>query len=435
MNLKISAFALIGLAACSPGSVNNPDGGDPGNDGGPNPDAGTIVTLDPSAMEIAPIAMAIGSSNQVGVAYFKNVAPTITDAGQQIANYEIRYLEWQSGAVTIPSEKIQTVQRVSGVSVAFQNSGRPAATYLGGDSKGSLYWLQSNVAISYRQTNGSWTEEIAVRYSNEAICGNPVSDVGNVVGLHPAIAFDGGTTYVAYRDVHFGEFPVGDWDGSDLELVYGSPGAWTHAPVICGGNDKLAWGGHNQMLMVQGQPAIVSDQLFDSETALGVNVNFTWRRSDGTWISKLPVMQIANTQVGPSFAYDSTLGFAVAAVDRSSDTLFFSSSHDGIQWTVKDPAYQSGTGGWYPSVAVDPSTHEPSIAYYFCSSTPGVSEGNCPATQNELRIAARVLGNWRNIRIDSQGGVLPKLGFLSTGKRVIVYRHPQSGALKLYVDR
>jgi hypothetical protein len=30
---------------------------------------------------------------------------------------------------------------------------------------------------------------------------------------------------------------------------------------------------------------------------------------------------------------------------------------------------------------------------------------------------------------------LPKLGFLSTGKRVIVYRHPQSGALKLYVDR
>ena len=189
------------------------------------------------------------------------------------------------------------------------------------------------------------------------------------------------------------------------------------------------------MLMVQGQPAIVSDQLFDSETALGVNVNFTWRRSDGTWISKTPVMQIANTQVGPSLAYDSVLGFAVAAVDRSSDTLFFSSSSDGITWTVKDPAYQSGSGGWYPSVAVDPFTHEPSIAYYFCSITPGVSEGNCPANQNELRILSRVLGNWRSARIDPQGGVLPKLAFLSTGKRLLVYRHPQSGALKLYVDR
>src|SRR5262249_18320511 len=174
MNLKISAFALIGLAACSPGSVNNPDGGDPGNDGGPHPDAGTTVTLDPSAMEIAPIAMAIGSSNQVGVAYFKNVAPTITDAGQQIANYEIRYLEWQSGAVTIPSEKIQTVQRVSGVSVAFQNSGRPAATDLGGGRKGSLYWLQSNGAVSYRPANGSLAAENAVPDVNAGVCGNTV---------------------------------------------------------------------------------------------------------------------------------------------------------------------------------------------------------------------------------------------------------------------
>src|SRR5262249_34634937 len=122
--------------------------------GGPNPDAGTIVTLDPSAMEIAPIAMAIGSSNQVGVAYFKNVAPTITDAGQQIANYEIRYLEWQSGAVTIPSEKIQTVQRVSGVSVAFQNSRKPAATYLGGDSKGALYLVHKNGGTSFWPSHG-----------------------------------------------------------------------------------------------------------------------------------------------------------------------------------------------------------------------------------------------------------------------------------------
>src|SRR5262249_35146120 len=236
MNWKISAVILIGLAACSPGSVGNPDGGDPGNDGGPNPDSGTIVTLDPSAMEVASIAMAIGSNNQVGVAYFKNVAPTITDAGQQIANYEIRYLEWQGGSVTIPSEKIQTVQRVDGVGLAFQSNGRPAVTYLGGDSKGSLYWFQSNLAVSFRQANGSWAEEMAVRYSNECLCGNPISDTGNVVGLNPAIGFSGSTAYIAYRDIHYGEFQQDSWNASDMKMVYGSSGAWSgHQPVICRG--------------------------------------------------------------------------------------------------------------------------------------------------------------------------------------------------------
>jgi hypothetical protein len=36
--------------------------------------------------------------------------------------------------------------------------------------------------------------------------------------------------------------------------------------------------------------------------------------------------------------------------------------------------------------------------------------------------------------IDPQGGVLPKLGYLSNGKRAIAYRDPGSGAVKLYVD-
>src|SRR5262249_44067261 len=153
-----------------------------------------------------------------------------------------------------PSEKIQTVQRVDGVGLAFQSNGRPAVTYLGGDSKGSVYWFQSNLAVSFRQANGSWAEEMAVRYSNECLCGNPISDTGNVVGLNPAIGFSGSTAYIAYRDIHYGEFQQDSWNASDMKMVYGSSGAWSgHQPVICGGNDKQAWGGDIQMLMVQGQ--------------------------------------------------------------------------------------------------------------------------------------------------------------------------------------
>jgi hypothetical protein len=419
-----------------------PDGGQP--DGGPPLANGTITTLDSSSMDPnLYLATAIGPNDRVGVAYFK------ADGG---SNYEIRYIEWQNGVVA-PSQKLppsgsttgNAVQRVFGLSLAFQSNGQPAVAYLGGGDDGTMspYWYQSDTAVSFRQANGTtWVEDIAARMSTDGptLCGNPVSDnpSGFVVGLFPALKFMGSTAYVAYRDVHTGQFPQQDWNGSDLKLATGSIGSWIRQPIVCGGNDKKAYGGHNQMVIgAQGQLAMVSDEIFDSADGAGTNVLFHQRNADGSWSStpwNAPVMQIANTQRGPSLAYDSALGYGIAVVDRTTNTLLFTSSTTGAVWAQQDPVFQSGTGGWYPSVAIDPSVHEPHIAFTFCSTQPGIAEGACPASERQLRVAYRVLGNWRQSVIDPEGGVLPKVGYLSTGKRVIVYRDPGTGAVKLYTD-
>src|SRR5262249_51834208 len=191
--------------------------------------------------------------NRVGVAYFKNINST---------DYAIKYVEWQNGTVGTPETVVPALKRVYGLTIAFQNNGQPAVAYLGGSDDGmmSQFWFQSDVAISYRQPSGTWTEYIAVRLSNEAVCGNPVSDNGFVVGLYPALAFVGATAYLAYRDVHDGQFTT-DYTGSDFELASGGPSTWTHRAIVCGGDDKQAYGGHAQMVLgAQGQPAVVSDQ-------------------------------------------------------------------------------------------------------------------------------------------------------------------------------
>ena len=81
---------------------------------------------------------------------------------------------------------------------------------------------------------------------------------------------------------------------------------------------------------------------------------------------------IANTQTGPSLAYDPTLGFAIAIVDKGQDALYFTRSvNDGKTWSEKDPVYQSGSGGWYPSLSINPDSHDPSIAFYICARAGG----------------------------------------------------------------
>jgi len=442
MKLTLVLPLMAALIGCSSNNTGDPgDGGTP--DGGPPPAPGTTV-LDSSSMDPnLYLSMTIGPNDRVGVAYFK---------GTGGANFEIRYVEWQNGVVSASQKLPPTgsatgaaMQRVIGLSLAFQNNGQPAVAYLGGGDDGQMspFWFQSDVAVSFRQSDGTtWVEDIAARKSNDGptLCGNPVSDssLGFVVGLFPAMKFIGSTAYIAYRDVHTGQFPQQDWQGSDLKLASGSPGNWSRRPIVCGGDDKKAYGGHNQMIIgAQGQLAMVSDEIFDSPDGTGNNVLFHRRNADGSWTSTpwyAPVLQIANTQKGPSLAYDATLGYGIAVVDRTTNTLLFTSSANGSVWTQQDPVFQSGTGGWYPSIGIDPATHEPNIAFYVCSQRAGIAEDSCAAGERQLRVAYRVLGNWRLSVIDPQGGVLPKLGYLSNGKRAIAYRDPGSGAVKLYVD-
>lgn len=426
---------MLALAACKAEEDPTPDGGTP-TDGGSNDGSPFLrLTLDGTANELQPLALAVGPGDVIGVAYFFRLTPTSDD-------YEIRYLQVSGGQVS-PAERVATVQRVYGVSVAFDSNGRPAVAYLGGGSDQSAFWFQSDMAVAFRNGPNQWTESIAVRRGDEATAGNPVSDRGFLVGLNPALVFNGTQAIVAYRDGHDGQFPQQDWAGSDLEVATGTPGNWTVRVAAAGGDKKLAYGGHISMVMANGQAALVHDQVFGSADGTGSNVLFQRRNMNGTWTAPFQVQTVGNTQRGASLAWDPVLGYGIAVLERSDNRLTFTECKGNTvsqctvaaDWTTPDPVFQAGTGGWYPSLAIDPKTHDPSIAFYVCSNSPGANEGSCNPNDDELRVTTRIEGNWRELLVDSEGGWSPKMAYLSTGQRVIAYRAPANGALKLAVER
>ncbi len=382
--------------------------------------------------------MAVGPSNRVGVAYFHEISDT---------QFEPRYVEWNNGVVAASelvrpaTPAVQTVKNIAGIAIAFQPNGQPAISYLGGDDDNGSnpYWKQTDAVIMARQSNGSWTEQIVASEGYNVPCmtsASGVSDRGFLVGIFPALAYAGGTTYLAYRDAHDGQFGMQDYAASDLELVATGTNAESTV-VIAGGNNKKGWGGHNQLAFAAGQPAIVADHIEQTAEGPGKDPYFVKRNANGTWTAPVDVFNggVGSTQTGATFAYDATLGYAVAVLDATRDALLFTSSTTGAVWDSPTPVYEFGTGGWWPSLAIDPMTHDPSIVYYVCSTRAGTPEGMCRPVDDDLRIATRAVGNWYHGSIDTEGGYMPKLGFLSSGRRVIVYRALSNGALKIAVEQ
>jgi hypothetical protein len=437
---------MLGLVACGSSTNNNDlDGGsDSGTDAGPG-EAWKAFDVDTTSSHnqlssIPQLAIAVRSDDTVGMAWFE---PTfIDDLSKQ--QYALKYAAFSGGQLGDAETVRDGLIDLYGVNLTFGMDGQPIVTYLGGDQDtspengGATYWFQGDCAVSYRSSAGGWTEQLCATMSNDVPWGTPVDDNGDVVGLFPSVGVaQDGTTYVAYRDVHFGQSPSGDFGKSDWELSIGGPTTWAHQMIQAGGDNGKSYGGHSQMVMVDDQPAMICDQMPNTANGPGSNVLFEKRLADGGWAGPTsPVLTIPNLQSGASLAYDGQLGFAVAAVNKDQNQLVFTQSSDGVaQWTTPDPVAQSGTTGWYPSMAVSPITHDPSIAYYHCSTNPGVAEGSCPAAQDELRIAERVVGNWNVSTVDTDGAFQPKLAFLSTGKRVILFRHPKTGVVRLRVEQ
>jgi hypothetical protein len=420
------ALGLALALACTP-DTHRPDagGGEDNTDTLNGSSPFTRLVLDATAAELQPIALAVGPENRVGVAYVSRVTGT--------KDYEVRFIEWKNGQVS-PPERVATVQVVNGVSVAYDSTGKAAVSYLGGGSDRSEDWVQSDLAVSYRNAPGSWAQQIPVRRSNEAFTGNTLADSGFLVGLNPAIVFDGTKAYVAYRDGHQGQFGKQDWEGSDLELAEGGPTSWTRKMLAMSADTKAGYGGHISMVMAAGQPALVHDQVTDGADARGHNVLFQRRKPDGTWTTAHQVQTVADTQLGASLGWDSQVGYGVAVVDRTSNKLTYTFSKDGVSWSEPDPVFQSGAGGWYPSLAFDPVHHEPHIAYYICSNSVSANEQSCDPRVDELHISAFIEQNWNDVLVDAAGGWGAKLAFLSTGKRVVAYRAPDTGVVKLAVE-
>jgi hypothetical protein len=445
---------VIVLAGCS-GNMTT-DGGTGGGRGG-GTGGGTalapfgIQDLDPTAKDATYFAMAIDPAlERVGVAYF-TPRGTETVVGQP--DFDIKYVEWKQGAIVVQPETLRFVQRKVGISVAFDpTNGEPVVAYLGGAAgfvQGmSIFWFQSDAVIN-RRSNGVWTETVIATTGDQVTCGNRVSDRGLLVGLWPALAFDStGKLYFGYRDGHDGQFPQQDWAGSDVEVWDGKPMPSNGSCVAQGGNGKDAYGGHLSMVIgANDQPAVVHDQMFGTADTNGINVIFQ-KKGAGAW--PMPggtLLNISNTQTGPSLAWDSVEGYGIAVVDRATNQLTYVNSADGALFNSPDPVFGSGSGGWYPSLAMDPINHEPAIAFYICSQRNAIAETSCLTNEDELRVTQRIGGTWREVLVDPEGGYHPKIGFFASGKRVVVYRAPPSidpatnvtstnvGQLKIAVER
>ena len=269
------------------------------------------------------------------------------------------YLEVQDGAVKRPPSQIAVVQNQDGLTINFDSQGDPVVGFLGGgsyfydggmpadagvDSTGSLYWLQSQPALAYGQTDGGWNLQVCMQDSTAmgafiwTVNGSDGPDMsamqlineGSVVGLWPSLLFDGGTAIMANRDVHFGQFPVQDWAGADTKLCQGTPGNWTSwsAPVTIdnAGGHKWGPGSHNQMIFGQGGIlAVLCDTDATGQGSVDSDAQNAWfvQQNPGPWTDTsaewtIPINPIkpknntadvhVNTQTGPQMAYNPTFG-------------------------------------------------------------------------------------------------------------------------------
>ncbi len=446
----------VGLSGCSGGGDGGGTGGgsgkrDGGTGGGTGGTTFTTYDLDPAAREDTYYAMAVDpGTERVGVVYFTPAG--VIDGGGFIPsggadggfikappgsvemNYDLKYVEWKNGVASAP-ERLRSMQRLIGVSLAFDpKTHEPVTAFLGGDPAfiegKSIYWYQNDTAVM-RKTGGTWRETDIATISGSPPC-SPI-DQGFLEGLYSTVIFDStGKMYVAFRDGHNGEFPQQDWAASDVEVMEGASETSLTRRCLTG-DHKQAYGGRIQLAIGAGdQPAIIYDQAFGGAETTGQNVLFQQRKTDGSWTSSgvggFALLTISNTMSGASIAYDATEGYGIAVTDKMTSQLSYIKSADGAagHWSAVDPAFGTGTGGWYPSLAMDPMYHEPAIAFYVCSPRNGTPDTSCLQSDDELRITQRIgtPGTWREVTVDASGGWSPKLAFFASGKRVVAYRTP-----------
>jgi hypothetical protein len=486
------ALLLVLSGGCSQSS-SNPDGGNPGDggngDGGGN-NAFTYYDLTGPTSMLLPgtLAIAVGPNDHVGVAYFQitdggfDAGILLPDGGTDytqglfLHNFEVEYLEWAGGTIVTPPQQVTAapVQITEGITLAFQANGEPAVGYMGGPNKNqNAYWFQQNATVNFRSNGATWTETVVDTFSMDDP--PPATDLPNgvdtaataeIMGLYPSLIIDGGTAWLAYRDVHGGQYPKQDWAGSDLKVAIGTNAGtnWTLCGPAWGGNNKDAWGGHNQLVFgVNGWPAVISDQLPGGPDGPGANVVFFQDNNYACkpWVPDYEVNPPIAGQIvqgatgwgtgflgdtGPSMAFDpgpQGLGYGVAFNCRGCsagvDQLAFTQCTPptdctvGTNWPDPDVFFSAGTGGWWPSLAIDPVLHTASIAVYNCDVAQGTTHDMCPAQTSEIRLWQQVGNNWTGIQVDPGGYFEPKLGFLSTEQRVVVYQM-RDGHIRLALE-
>lgn len=431
------------VLACSAPPVGNDGGAGGGRAGGGGGGAApfTIVELDPAARGLFPMAMAVDAADdRVVVAYY---TPKGTQTVQGVDDLNLNVVEWRSGVVSA-IQTIRFMQRAAGLAVALHPTTKePTVAFLGGPDRfqpngPSVFWFQHDASLATR-TGSTWNEVAAATLGD--VCAPVGSPMGaSIVGLFPALRFETtGRAIFAYRDIHFAQNNT-DYTGSDVESMEGPLGALTPRCVYAGFNDKPGRGA--RLMMTAGpndETVLVYDQNVKTADGSGADVVLQRRTATG-WTPGQVVLASPDTMSGPQVGWDAMEGYAVAVVRGS--VLSYRRSADGAAWDAEETVVSSGSGGWYPSLAMDLINHEPSIAFYDCSATSNVRVSECQTSQDSLKLTRKGGGRWQTpITVDEEGGV-PKLGLLSNGRRVVAYRvantvdgASRAGVLKLAIER
>lgn len=454
--MAMASAALLISCSGNPSTDAGTTRKDGGGGGGGEAEAFTIYSLDDAARETVYFAMAVDpGTERVGVVYYTPNGTMQGGDGGTEKNYDLKYVEWNNGAASAP-ETLRSMQRMVGLSMAFDpNSHQPVAAFLGGEAgfiEGqSIYWYQNDTSVMRRAMPNVWVETRVATLSAPPAC-SPI-DQGFLEGLWSSVVFDStGKMYVSFRDGHNGQFPQQDWAASDVEVLEGAAESTSMMRTCLTGDHKQAYGGRIQLAIgAADQPAVVYDQAFGGADVTGQNVYFQQRKTDAGWTETTAVLTVSNTMTGASLAYDATEGYGIAFTDRANNQLKYIKSAAGTNWSVPDDVFGTGTGGWYPSLAMDPMFHEPAIAFYVCSPRTGINDTSCLQNDDELRVMQRVTpmgqaGTWRETVVDPAGGWAPKLKFFASGKRVVAYRvpsaldasakvNPLAGQIKLAVEK
>jgi hypothetical protein len=426
--LAILFFTTAGCAGCLPGGEGGgPDAGGTG-DGGTDPGHPSfdIITVDSTPGTPRHLDLALASDGTIGVAYF-NGSANAPDGG--VINVDVMHARVNGTTVSTPV-KVDTVNLDYGLSTTFNGSGKALVSYLGGGNDASLSWHQSDMALGVEGA-GTFTTDIVATLSNSSVTGDNVADFGVVVGLWSAIAWDGSKVWLAWRDVHGGQFPT-DWGSADIETGVGGPGAWTYAAAEIG-HQKNGYGPGNFMRMVIGannEPAILHTANSDSagsENQASHDIHVTVHASNAWTTSKIAtVLQVGKG--GAAFAYDSQVGYATAWYDVAENTIKYSDSPDAVTFNTPDPVAGGQSAGNWIAIAFD-SLHEPRLIYYVCARKAGASV--CVPAEDELKIATRIGGDWVFSTVDPAGGYFTKAIADQNGKLVVGYRDPTTGAMKI----
>jgi len=442
--LILTAPLLAGLWGCS-GSGGS-DGGINGNPQDAGVDAGsalfqtTDLTIPETAGQGAVVA-ALSPDGRIGIAYYGDTSVT---------NRNIEYVEYdtatgqQQHAVTIATG----YDRISDLAITWSDAGASSSAYVaflgndpnvneaietnGGD--GGVFWHQSDVSLATIDSSGNLTIDYPVHNGMEATnpCGNGVDDRDSpVVGISPALAWNGNQLMIMYRNIHSGQFPIQDYGKSNMGSAIGTPGnpgTWTVLNAICGSDNGGAFVSEG---IGQGTTLAVNNGIALAATSGEVDIDaiisgiYTATYEQGAWTGKQalftnPPLATSNS-VGPRIVADSQVGFGLAWADMTASKVYYSSSTDGQTWAPYSLAFGAGTGGWYPSLAFDPN-HLPAVAFYVCAKEPGVNQGNCPAEEDDLRVANfKPDGHWIQSVIDPAGGYYPTLMY-NGGQMIVVYR-------------